>query len=307
MRRAARRSEARETAVDLYGAATRPTLMQPIVGEIAMNHEEPSSHVCEQTDPVTQEVNHEEPAAQVDEQDDAIQVEVAWTSQIEHRLAAESSVESSVPQGVILVEHDWRVGQEAAESPMESIYLLEYNRYPASFRDALLKGAALEPCRSALAKAGLPFKLTSGAKIFVHPWQHADAMGAIFEHQVDLRPYHVIVCQSLEYHVDACLADLSCRQGARVRKRHSLVEASAVAPEVFSASASSIDAEHDGGCSTEGEEDASSSVDALDVKRTFICASRRLRNPESVTQSTTEVCSGGLNPRRVMEACASEV
>ncbi len=35
------------------------------------------------------------------------------------------------------------------------------------------------------------------------------------------------------------------------------------------------------------------------VNRTFLCFVRRLRNPDSVNQSTTEA-HGGVNPRRVL-------
>merc|ERR1712125_141368 len=109
---------------------------------------------------------------------------------------------------------------------MENVFLLTYSRYPESFRIALTNGSALHPCRTALEEAGYNWSHNSGAKIFVHPWQFEDSMTALSRSEVDLRPYHVIVSSSLEYNIEACLADVPCREGARVKRRRVLDQVS---------------------------------------------------------------------------------
>eukprot|EP00746_Dinoflagellata_sp_MGD_P063612 gnl/MRDRNA2_/MRDRNA2_266887_c0_seq1.p1 gnl/MRDRNA2_/MRDRNA2_266887_c0~~gnl/MRDRNA2_/MRDRNA2_266887_c0_seq1.p1 ORF type:complete len:185 (+),score=27.32 gnl/MRDRNA2_/MRDRNA2_266887_c0_seq1:454-1008(+) len=132
----------------------------------------------------------------------------------------------------------------------------------------------------------------SGAKIFVHPNQYAQAFLRIVEHGINLRPFHVIVAESFEYHVEACLADVPYRQGARVKNRCVIHEPAAAEDASTPASAER---------SLDISESAEEQEIPIVAKRTFICSAPRLRNQQSVTQST-EVHSGGVNPRR---ACIS--
>lgn len=232
-------------------------------------------------------IEHSEPPATCDAGLLATQAEHDWVDQVPAQIQQ---------QRVVQVED---VAKPSDENPTEPITFLEYHRYPESFRLALMNGAVLEPCRSALQEAGHDFAMLSGAKMAVHPWQYEEALAAITEKDIALRPCHVIVAQSLEYHVEASLADLSCRQGVRVRKRRALGDASVLPPEDDSNSSSSFQ-DAKGGASDHKTEGGDNGWAPLEAQRTFICASRRLRNPGSVTQSTTEAHQGGLNPRRAM-------
>merc|ERR1712032_1083852 len=154
---------------------------------------------------VDEAIEHSEPPATRDTGLSAMHGEHDWADHVSAQIQQ---------QPVVRMEN---VAQFGDEDPMEPITLLKYKRYPESFRVALVNGALLEPCRSALQEAGFSFVLPSGAKMAVHPWQYEEALAAITEKDIALRPYHVIVARSLEYHVEASLVDLSYRQGVRVR------------------------------------------------------------------------------------------
>lgn len=109
-------------------------------------------------------------------------------------------------------------------------------------------------------------------------------MATIEQQGIPLRPYHVIVSESLEYYVEASLTDVPCRDGARVKMRQVLEPAGS------------------GASDQPGEDDLAMNVVET---RTFLCAAPRLRASNSVTQSTTEV-HGGLNPRRLQPESISE-
>lgn len=149
---------------------------------------------------VTQEVSHPDPSAIVDEQLASLNLELQQVDNV-----------------IALSEADPGAGINEPET--EPIHLLEYNRHPEAFRRALSEGEPLRKCRDALEGAGRKWLLGSGAKVFVHPGQYAQVCIAIVEHGISLRPFHVIVAESFEYNVEACLTDLSYRQGARIKKR----------------------------------------------------------------------------------------
>lgn len=228
---------------------------------------------------VTQEVSHPDPPATIDEQ--------LASLNLEHKFADNVIVLNEADPGAVINEPE-----------TEPIHLLEYNRHPEAFLKALSEGEPLRKCRAALEGAGRKWLLGSGAKVFVHPSQYAQALVAIVEQGIDLRPFHVIVAESFEYHVEACLTDLSYRQGARIKKRRVIDEAPVVgdsgkaAEEASSAPEMDVDTEEDGF--------------PLVEKKTFICMVPRLRNPQSVTQSTTEAHSGGVNPRRICVVALSD-
>eukprot|EP00406_Dinophysis_acuminata_P037331 CAMPEP_0179371212 /NCGR_PEP_ID=MMETSP0797-20121207/85602_1 /TAXON_ID=47934 /ORGANISM="Dinophysis acuminata, Strain DAEP01" /LENGTH=510 /DNA_ID=CAMNT_0021087043 /DNA_START=69 /DNA_END=1601 /DNA_ORIENTATION=+ len=240
-----------------------------------------SGFMCKEVDapPVIEEVQHSEPAATVDEHMASVNVE--------HKLA--DNVTALRAQGP--AEH--APGADAGSpAETEEIHLLEYSRHPESFRRALCEGPPLQPCRSALEAAGHRHLLGSGAKMFVHPDQYVQTCVAIVEQGFNLRPFHVVVAKSLEYHVEACLADLSYRQGARVKRRTVIHETGAPGDN---GSPSSVEAASDG----------SDADEEHGYSKTFLCAAPPRRNADSVTQSTTEAHSGGLNPRRVRAASLS--
>jgi hypothetical protein len=231
---------------------------------------------------VIQYIDHSEPAAVRDPEMLAEQARHDHADMVAQILHGHSSTEGSDPM--------------EAEEVMETVSLLAYNRYPESFRLALTSGAALNPCRSALEEAGFNWEHTSGAKLFVHPWQFEECMTAVSENNIELRPYHVIVSSSLEYNVEACLADVPCRQGARVKRRRVLGQASRSSFEHGTDDLGRDVQMPPGEAIT--DEVANETEQAYEVRRTFLCRARKLRQANSVNQSTTEIHGGGLNPRR---------
>jgi len=228
---------------------------------------------------VIQDVVHAEPAAERDPDMLAEQAQhdaADLLSQLLHGQPAGDTLSSTAAE---------------TETEMEKVLLLSYSRYPDSFRIALTTGSALHPCRSALEEAGFHWLHDSGAKIFVHPWQFEDSMGAVSQSEIQLRPYRVVVVASLEYNVEACLADIPCRDGARVKRRRTIHRVAVENPHYDLGEGHSVET---------GTEDATGQAE-FDVQRTFLCETKRLRQPNSVTQSTTEAHGGGLNPRRVMQ------
>ena len=203
---------------------------------------------------VTQHVQHHEPAAQRDPELTAMQDAQDWADQVAAQIQANGP------------------GAQENAKATEAVYLRQYNRHSERFRQALITAKPLESCRSALDAKGHQWLHESGAKVFVHPWQFELVMASVKQKGWTLRPYHVIVAESLEYYLDVSLSDLPCRDGAGVKKRQALVE-----PEY-----------------------------ALVEERTFLCCIRRLPAPKRFTQSTTEAHGGGLNPRRVQPESISE-
>ena len=137
--------------------------------------------------------------------------------------------------------------------------------------------------------------------MFVHPWQFEVATRAIEAKEIQLRKFHVVVSSSLESDVESALSDLSCRQGARVRRRHALTDASAQCPSDAPDAMGHADANNEARLGN--HEDSSL---PLEVRRTLICETRRLRSPEPVAQSTTEAHQGCENPRRLLPMSASD-
>ena len=227
----------------------------------------PKPLVCEDHE-VIQTIEHLEPAAEREPELTALQVDQDWADQVA------AQIQANRPD----IQEEENVPAE------EKVHLLQYNRHSERFHEALNSGKPLESCRTALEAAGFQWLQPSGAKVFVHPWQFESTMTAIAQQNLQLRPYHVIVSESLEYYVEASLSDLPCRDGARVKTR-----------QVLEAGYSGDQPQ------TEDEDLAMNLVET----RTFLCAVPRLRSSNSVTQSTTEV-HGGLNPRRVQLQSVSE-
>ena len=108
------------------------------------------------------------------------------------------------------------------------ICILHFNRHPESIRKAMCEGTTLHSCHVALEDVGYKWRLDSGAKIFVNPSHYAMVLDAVEKIGIGLRPYHVIVSESLKYLTEASLADLSFRQsnGAFVKCRYAVTCAS---------------------------------------------------------------------------------
>jgi len=139
----------------------------------------------------------------------------------------------------------------------------------------------------------------AGAKVLVHPWQFEESTVALSRSEVSLRPYHVVVSSSLECNVEACLADVPCREGARVKRRRILDHVALENPRQ--------DGRQEAQDQTWIEDGAGEVGVEFDIQRTFICETTRRRQPNSVAQSTTEAHGGGLNPRRVASQAMSSL
>jgi len=216
----------------------------------------------------------------------------AWASFVENRIQQDND------EGV--------VSDAAEELPQcENIYLLQFSRYPHEWRQALMEGVALRLCRDALLGEGHTCVLTSGAKVFVHPWQYNDVKGAICG--MELRPYHVIVAQSLEHLVEESLVQVPRQLKVKLKSR-TVVDC--VGESRIDVGAQQAGPPQDLASSTDPSLIVLSSskerfvdigdvgfAEFFDVHRTFLCQAMPLRSSASVTQSTTEA-HGGVNPRR---------
>eukprot|EP00929_Paragymnodinium_shiwhaense_P014920 TRINITY_DN122908_c0_g1_i1.p1 TRINITY_DN122908_c0_g1~~TRINITY_DN122908_c0_g1_i1.p1 ORF type:complete len:516 (-),score=72.59 TRINITY_DN122908_c0_g1_i1:545-2092(-) len=239
---------------------------------------------------VIQEVQHADPAAVVDDMMAAMN--------LEHKTADNVAALSETRE-------PGRTNVGDAAEDVDRIHLLQYNRHPEAWRKALCEGGALRQCREALEEVGRKWLLGSDAKMFVHPHQVEAACVAIVEKGIDLRPFHVIVSESLEHALEACLNDLACRQGARVKERMFISKAASA--DVVMEDPADDGTPDDAKMQHSPEDGDEISVESeaveftMEPKRTFLCLceTTRLRNPQSVTQSTTEANSTALNPRRV--------
>jgi len=223
--------------------------------------------------------SQEEPM-RIGETEAAAIVDMQWASCVEYRLAAREEVARA---------------KDSETFEWEEIYLVRYNKYPHSFMESLLNGIALRRCREALVQNGHNVELSSGCKVFVHPYQYTSVMDAI--NGMELRPYHVIVAQSFEASVAEALQQVRCKDRPREKGRNLLSESPS----------SSIGRDH----SHEGYSHPGAKADAdivavedkehwdIDVDRTALRWSLPLRCASSVTQSTT-IAHGGPNPRLVL-------
>ena len=243
----------------------------------------PKVEIIEESD-VIMPVDHVEPAAMRQPELAAMQAEHDWADQLV----------VNIQQG--------HVSEQEHPASEEAVYLLHYNRHSEKFRASPhTHSELLASCRSALEQAGFEWLQASGAKVFVHPWQFDMAMAAVSGQKIELRPFHVIVSASLEYYVEAALSDLPCRDGARVKRRQVLeTKGGHTGEETCGENEAATRA---GAHPDEGVEEATM---VFTEDRTFLCFVPRLRNPNSVTQSTTEA-HGGLNPRRLAAVSLASV
>eukprot|EP00929_Paragymnodinium_shiwhaense_P015434 TRINITY_DN12351_c0_g1_i1.p1 TRINITY_DN12351_c0_g1~~TRINITY_DN12351_c0_g1_i1.p1 ORF type:complete len:583 (-),score=41.05 TRINITY_DN12351_c0_g1_i1:320-2068(-) len=227
-----------------------------------------------------EDVSWSEPAAARDERLLQIQADTDWAEYIESSMRDQQVPTASVAED---------------EAPSgEALHLLTYRRCPHRFHAALDEGPALEECRRAMEGAGHPWRLFSGAHVFVHPDQYDVALAEVEQRGIQLCAHHVIVSASLEQSLSASLQDLPRRFGIRVRDRSGLglVRQSANSDEVAVHETQEVweEQEFAGYCE----------------ERTFLCNCTPLRNSGSVAQSTTEAHQGGLNPRRVCVDTSSD-
>lgn len=154
-----------------------------------------------------------------------------------------------------------------ALSEYETFYLLKVTRHPDEFKRALHYGEELETVRAAMNEAGYKFQLKSGASVFVPP-EHFDAVLELLT-PLALRPYHVIVAETFKPLVYEAVSRLPCRSKVKVCADQPIALLNGDVAD-----------------------------DVLIVENTFWDVPSRLRKPNAVPQSTTEMHGGGINPRR---------
>jgi len=103
----------------------------------------------------------------------------------------------------------------------EKVVLLQFGSAPTAgnstekFRQALLHGVEMGPCREALEQSGFHCELPCGALMFVSP---ADFLTTVSKLEgTELRPYHVVVGESLEYLINEILARMPFKKRPRVK------------------------------------------------------------------------------------------
>ena len=236
---------------------------------------------------VIQEVVHEsqEVAAFISEDEAKATSQALWESAVGMTVARSVATGSDPEAGT------------ASQHTAERIYLGKLNRIPKELLRALASGPALQPCRRALEAEGFPWKLSSGAFMFVSPCQHVDAMTALADEQ--LHPDNIIFAESLEYLIDEVLG-----QHGTWMKDRSAIGMDSIDPGIAS--------EVDSGCHAEAESQGSDVDRRRDaflvdyrsgwdpcslVDRTFLCLAP-VRSSLMVTASTTDAVNPDANPRR---------
>merc|ERR1712048_107317 len=107
-----------------------------------------------------------EPVAVIPEVEATAASRALWEAAVESRIAALPSEQ--------LFSDATDVGQgedQCLSKEPETVFLGKLNRIPRELLQEFAEGASLRPCRDALLAEGLPWRLGSGAMIFVYPWQ----------------------------------------------------------------------------------------------------------------------------------------
>jgi len=126
--------------------------------------------------------------------------------------------------------------------------------------------------------------LPTGALIFVTPDQFEQVRQEL--NGKELRPFHVIITSRFESDLDDALTSLPYRKRPREKVAHREGVALHITSKTSETSAMA------------DEMEIGSDAYELCESRTFLCWAPRLRNANTVVQSTTEALSRGTNPRR---------
>ncbi|OLQ13014.1 hypothetical protein AK812_SmicGene3012 [Symbiodinium microadriaticum] len=284
-RRAAKRAAYRRRRAGQRAATTQQVVQS---SEQAIEPRTPVNTSWDHLAPeVIQEVLHEsqEVATFISEDVAEATSHALWESAVEMRVARGVAAGSDPESGT------------ASRRATENIYLGKLNRIPGELLRALASGPALQPCRRALEAEGFPWKLSSGAFMFVSPCQHVDAMTSLADEQ--LHPDNIIFAESLEYLIDEVLG-----QHGTWMKVRSTIGMDDIDPGNTS--------EVDSGCQAEAESQGSDADRRRDaflvdyrgewdpcsiVNRTFLCLAP-VRSSLMVTASTTDAHNPDANPRR---------
>ncbi|CAK0891182.1 unnamed protein product [Prorocentrum cordatum] len=271
-----------------------------------------------QASPAVHENQRFETPLSVDEEVAASLADVEWTEHVEKRihtdLAAQPGSEpyQSVPSIV----------QPAVDSApsAEKIHILRFGSLSNpgdavnTFRQELLHGSHLRPCRDALTENGLSFVLPQEALMVVTPEQYAEVKHALKD--TELHPFHLIVAEQFEYLIEEILADFPCKRRPRVKGSNAGRQELCSLPKSPRMEPDEEDtAEAGSSCKEQAEASGQSETgvcrQAFIEMRTFLCEAPVLKSDASVScQSTTEVhvdgqfshshygYRRGLNPRR---------
>lgn len=151
-------------------------------------------------------VMHQEPAAQLDTEFASLQADIEWAEHVQDRIRANLPL---------------RVADNVAV--MGKVFLLRFGSAPSGgygpqqFRQELITGPALRPCREALTAAGYPFVHLNGAVMLVMPEQHAQASQALVG--IELHPFHVIISETFEYLIEEVLSGFCFSASPQVEAR----------------------------------------------------------------------------------------
>ncbi|CAE7241468.1 unnamed protein product, partial [Symbiodinium pilosum] len=135
-------------------------------------------------------------------------------------------------------------------------------------------------------------KLSSGAMIFVNPWQYNHAIIALKD--VKLYPDHVIFAESFEYLV----AEVLEQHGTWVKDRSTLDIQEA---QLTSADPDSLGLAEDGDEELRSDQDPGAFTSwqpLMFVNKTFVCLAP-VKSSAITTASSTDVRNPNANPRRV--------
>ena len=104
----------------------------------------------------------------------------------------------------------------------DDIFFLKFGRNPTILHNCLEEGPELKSCRDALEESGHHWNLQHGPYIFVHPSQYEQTMQFLSRDEYALRPYHVVVAESLQHLVEESLSGIPRSLGARIKNRITL-------------------------------------------------------------------------------------
>jgi len=235
---------------------------------------------------VIEDIQHTEPPLVVEENEAGVVAMQTWASMVERHL------------GTVLISNENANANEDPALVLDEIFILQFNRRPNEFFDALGNGVALRCCRQALSDNGHAWRLITGTMVFVHPWQYHQVMQALKGRE--LKRSQLVVATSLEHLVEESIAGIG--HGVWANQRQSLVAVSDAHPSTTSVAAEpgSDDADHVELNRMIFERDVDwTAWPDMAITRSFICSAPRLLRSATVVQSTTEMNSrNGRNPRR---------
>jgi len=243
----------------------------------------------EDVPPVFEDVDHMgEPAAARDLQLLEEQAQQQWVEHVEEQIQKDQGVPEPGAMGVAMGEH------EASQEP-ERVFLLPYTRAPREFMDALVEGPDLKPIREKMTAANCPCVLKgSAAKVFVSPEHYSTVLACMPKLVEPLRASHVIISESLLPCLEAAVSRIPSSKNVRV-KTECIQDIGGIPVQTQRAE---LQSEQSKSHEQDDEEEDQDWEYVWNVERTFLCFVPELRDPKSVTQSTTEVHGGGVNPRR---------